>query len=369
MLRFKTDDILSIAALMEKGGLCVFPTDTVYGIGGVYDNPMVLPKIYGAKHRDIDKKIPLLVSDAEMITEFIADEIPRDMRRLIQLFSPGALTYVLPGKESMREFAASDGSIGVRIPNSPFLRQLIKKLGKPLLATSANLSGHPELKTQGELERTFMNSADGIVIGHQNPDATPSTIISFAEDLPRFLRIGAIPKEDIRRYITTKTHITFVCTGNTCRSPLAEFYAKKILSQRLYHVESAGTSAVDGMDMAHFSKKLVEEFGLNPQKSAQQLTPHLVRLSDIMLTMEVNHSLYIQRNLNACHVFLLNDFAVNRGSIHANGVYEISNQFTASEIADPVGKDYSIYQQTLGEIAGALDSITWDTDNGKETTQ
>ena len=366
MQRFKLNDIHAIAALMEKGGLCVFPTDTVYGIGGIYDNPMVLPKIYGAKHRDIDKKIPLLVSDADMITDFIADEIPRDMRRLIQIFSPGALTYVLTGKASMREFAAADGSIGVRIPNSPFLRQLIKILGKPLLATSANLSGHPELKTQGELERTFMNTADAIVIGPQSIDPIPSTIISFAEDLPRFLRIGAIAKEDIRRYITTKTHITFVCTGNTCRSPLAEYYAKKILSPRLYYIDSAGTSAVDGMEMAHYSKKLVEEFGLHPDKIAQQLTPHIVKLSDIILTMEVNHSLYIQRNMNACHVFLLNDFAVNHGAIRVNGEYEISNHFTASEIADPVGKDFSVYQQTLGEIAGALDSLTWDTDNGKD---
>ena len=359
MQRFKFDDIQSIAALMQKGGICVFPTDTVYGLGGVFDNPMVLPKIYGAKHRSAEKKIPFLVSDEAMIKAFLADEIPHDMHRLIQIFSPGGITYILPGKPSIRDFAADDGTVGVRIPNSPFLLNLIRTVGKPLLATSANISGQPDLHTMGEIERTFMNSIDGIVIGNQASSTIPSTIITFAEDLPRFLRVGSISKEDIRRYVQTKTFVLFVCTGNTCRSPLAEYYAKTKLNPRFYHIESAGTSAVDGMPISEHSARILKDNNIVFTKTAQQLTAFLASLSDVQLTLENNHKIYTERMFHNSQAFTLNEMALNHGSIGINGEISCGTIHQGSDIADPVGKEYMVYQQTFGEIAGAIDTITW----------
>jgi len=349
-----------IENILKSGGVVIFPTDTVFGIGCLYGKDEALRKIFKIKKRPQYKKLPLLINNKKMAKQYINNSIPKNLESLISKFSPGGLTYVIKAKnENTRKYSYSDNSIAFRIPNSPYLLKVIKKLNSPLFATSANISGNKEIKNLDLMIDTFSKKVDCIVKGDIKKNI-PSTIISFVDKKPYFIRTGDISKKSIRKHVKTKTNIVFVCTGNTCRSPMAEEYAKKIAGEDNFHFSSSGTHAFGNYRISSNSSKIIKDFNGNPNKRSSLLNEHVIVNNDLIIVMASEHKEFIQKVYNTSDVYTLGEFAINHGVISDNGNYQINIKQEGIDIKDPVGENLKYYKERFHEIKKYLKMIRWE---------
>ena len=197
---YTADDPAYIARaseLLRSGRLVAFPTDTVYGIGADARLTDAVYEIYIAKRRSPDKAIPLLISDLKEIQPFVA-YIPSGARALIDAFWPGSLTIVLPIAAGVPAIISPGPGIAVRMPNHPVALELIRQLGSPIAATSANISGKPDATTALAVVEQLGRRIDMVLDGGSTPGARPSTIVDFTQQPARVLRLGPISLEQLR---------------------------------------------------------------------------------------------------------------------------------------------------------------------------
>lgn len=191
--------IKSAIAILVDGGLVVFPTDTVYGLGVCFDNPAAVEMVYKVKKRPYSMGLPLLVADESQISE-VVEYIPHIARLLIDRFLPGGLTLVMPRAKSVSDIVTGGGEmVAIRIPAHPVPVALIKGTGKPIIGTSANISGKPSALTADEVGLQFGDEIDLIIDGGRCEGGRESTIVDVTEDIPRLLREGAISRAEIER--------------------------------------------------------------------------------------------------------------------------------------------------------------------------
>ncbi len=186
------------AEVLLDGGVVAFPTETSYGLGASVKRLQALERIYEIKHRARSKPLLVLVPDISHL-ESLAAEIPAVAFTLIERFWPGPLTLIFRAKPGLsRPLCASTGKIGVRISSHPCARTLLRLIGHPVTATSANMSGAQSAATAEEVARALKDPApDMILDGGRVPGAPPSTILDVSVNPPRLLRVGVIDSEDI----------------------------------------------------------------------------------------------------------------------------------------------------------------------------
>jgi L-threonylcarbamoyladenylate synthase len=183
--------------ILKKGGLVAFPTDTVYGLGASYDNCAAVERIYRVKRRPRHLALPLLLAGTEQITQ-VASNISPEAWLLIKRFLPGALTLVLLRSSSVPDIVTGGGkTVAVRIPAHPVPVALIKGTGKPVIGTSANISGKSTALNANEVRSQFGDKIDLIIDGGVCPGGKESTIIDMTGDMPRILRQGAISLKEL----------------------------------------------------------------------------------------------------------------------------------------------------------------------------
>lgn len=185
------------AELLMIGRLVAFPTDTVYGLGADPRLPDTVAEIYVAKGRPPDKAIPLLVSDLDGAGPFVA-RIPDDAYRLIEAFWPGGLTLVLPIGAGVPPIISHGPGIAVRMPDHPVPLELIRRIGGPLAATSANRSGSPDPTTAAQVMSQLGRRVDLLLDGGATPGGKASTVIDLTRRPAKVLRLGAIGLEKLR---------------------------------------------------------------------------------------------------------------------------------------------------------------------------
>jgi len=187
-----------------EGKLIVFPTNSVYGLGGDPLNLSLIERIYNIKFRERSKGFLLLVSDfdeAVKIAEF--NDIAK---KLAQHFWPGQLTLILKRKEPNiipLEVTASQDTIGLRVPeNKVILKilEILKKRGRfgGIIGTSANYSGEPPSISGAEVAKKFLGTIDYILDSGKSQSQIPTTIVDCTSEELKFLRIGKISEEEIR---------------------------------------------------------------------------------------------------------------------------------------------------------------------------
>ena len=196
------DDVIeTVADILLRDGVMAYPTETFYGLGAVCFSEKAVRRIYRLKARDAGKPLSLIVSGLDMI-ETLAVSPPPLFHCLVSEFWPGPLTLVLKASPSFPARLAGPGhTIGVRIPSVPWLRRLVTKVGLPITATSANISGEGEISDPAEILRTFNDKVDIIVDGGSTPGGQPSTIVDITGPMPLILREGAIPKAQLEKYL------------------------------------------------------------------------------------------------------------------------------------------------------------------------
>ncbi len=193
-----TDDPQALELALQtlrRGGMVVFPTDTLYGLSCDPTNPAALNAIYTAKNRPTLKAIPVLIGETTQLQELVA-ALPPQAERLIQSYWPGPLTLVLPKNPSLPPELTPYPGLAVRMPNHPFALALLRAAG-PLAVTSANISERENpFRMPGRCGR-MEGRVDLILDGGKLSGGTGSTIIDCMGAEPKLLREGPIAFEDI----------------------------------------------------------------------------------------------------------------------------------------------------------------------------
>ena len=183
--------------VIKKGGIVVFPTETVYGIGTNGLDANAVKKLYDIKKRPLDKPISLLVSDLDMINK-IAKDITKKEYELMKKFFPGPLTIILKKKDIIPDIVtANTDTIGIRMPSNEITRKLIQCAGVPIAAPSANISGEPSNTNLDDLINIFKENVDYYIDGGECKIGTASTIVKVIDEVPHILRNGSIREEEI----------------------------------------------------------------------------------------------------------------------------------------------------------------------------
>jgi tRNA threonylcarbamoyl adenosine modification protein (Sua5/YciO/YrdC/YwlC family) len=186
---------------IEQGGLVVFPTDTVYGVGCDPYNTQAIDAIYDAKGRDRLKAIPLLLSGPEQLAKVTLD-VPPVAQRLARHFWPGALTLVLLRQGGLPAELGGGDTIAVRVPDHAALREFIASCGGLIATTSANLSGEPDALDAIQAAAYLGTKVSLVVDGGATGGSTPSTVIDCVAERPRILRAGALDPELLDRVLS-----------------------------------------------------------------------------------------------------------------------------------------------------------------------
>ena len=182
-------------AILRKGGVVSFPTDTVYGIGGLAGSSPAIDRLFSIKGRAFDKPVPVMIGRMDQL-ELIASSIPPAAHRLAEKFWPGPLTLVLPKRPELPVKLTSLSGVGVRIPDHEFTLALLEQCG-PLAVTSANRSGAPETHSASEVLEQLDGSLELVVDGGHSPGGTASTVVDLSGSRARILREGPITQQMI----------------------------------------------------------------------------------------------------------------------------------------------------------------------------
>lgn len=186
-----------VARTIRQGGIAVFPTETVYGIGtnGLKENSV--KRLYEVKQRPLNKPISLLVNGINMINE-IAQEITDLEKALIKEFFPGPLTIILKKKDTVPNIVtANSNMVGVRMPSNEIALKLIEYAGVPIATPSANISGKPSGTNMEDIIKDFEEKVDYFIDDGPSKIGISSTIVQVIDGVPHILRQGKITEEQI----------------------------------------------------------------------------------------------------------------------------------------------------------------------------
>ena len=174
------EDIDRAIAVMQQGGVIVYPTDTIWGIGCDATNEEAVRKVYALKQRDDSKALITLV-DSEAKIEFYVREVPEVAWQLIEV-ADKPLTIIYDGARNLApNLIAADGSVALRITREPFSRELCRRFRKAIVSTSANISGAPAPKTFADISEDILSGADYVCSSRREEDIphVPSSIIKL----------------------------------------------------------------------------------------------------------------------------------------------------------------------------------------------
>jgi protein-tyrosine phosphatase len=277
-------------------------------------------------------------------------------RRLARRCWPGPVTLVLDDQHkesltqqlprSVRDVVAPNGTIGLRVPANEMSQDVLRMLSGPIVLTSANRSGEAESVTAEEVVQSVGNEVALVLDDGPCRYGQPSSVVRVKDNRYEVLREGVVAEATLRRLASVM--IVFVCTGNTCRSPMAELLMRstiaKQLNCRLDQLEdrgilviSAGIAAAPGCPPSSEAVQVMREHGLDlAPHEAQPLTEPLVRHADLILTMTQSHlQSIVERWPNAAdrtRMLLLE----------------------GSDVSDPIGQTVGAYRHCAEQISAAV---------------
>ncbi|MCF7916985.1 MAG: threonylcarbamoyl-AMP synthase [Candidatus Omnitrophica bacterium] len=344
--KIKKSSIRKAAKMIAKGKIVAIPTETVYGLAARADRDETVRRLYALKERPKEKPFSVALADPNIAVNQYFLTLPPFGYRLIENFWPGPLTIVY--------YQKSEGKIGVRIPSHSIANSILQQLDFAVFLPSANRSGQDETISAAEVEEVFGDDIDLIVDGGRTDDKKSSTVIDLTYKPFKILREGLVTEKQIAS-IFIKRRILFVCTGNCCRSPMAEYLLKSYLqkekpalSQR-YEIISAGIAAPEGKHPPGPLQEIMKkQEGIDISRSeATKLTKQMVLSSDYIFTMENSQRARIVKQVPAAapRVFNLNKFLPPSAE---------------STIPDPIGKSFIFYENVYNVVKRAIvELVDW----------
>jgi len=326
-----------IKEVFLKGGIVALPTETVYGLAVLSSSKEAVKKLYEIKKRDLAKPFSLCVANKEGAF-FLFSPLPPYGFRLAEKFWPGPLTIVFYDRKGERK-------IGVRVPAHKTLVKILEEVKEPVCLPSANISGEREVTTSREVEEIFSQKIDLLVEAEPPLYNKASTVVDLTFHPVKILREGVIASKEIIETFVRK-RILFVCTGNTCRSPLAEFLLKKYLSQydpfaeKRYEISSCGITAPQGASLSLEEERILREYeNIEVSHYARKVERNFLLSSDLIFVMEKKHKEFIVQlePLLEPRIFLLGKFLPQE-----------------QEIPDPIGKPFEFHLEIYNLIKEAI---------------
>ena len=344
----------AVQALAE-GGLVALPTETVYGIAANALDEDAVCRLLAAKDRTTAKPLTLAIKSADEARDYVPD-ICRLAQRLARRCWPGPVTLVLDDSHpeslvrrlppKVRQAVSPGQTIGLRVPGHPVFLDVLRMLSGPVALTSANRSGAPEATTAKEIVAVFGDEIDLVVDDGPCRFGQPSSVVQVSGGHCKILREGVVPQRTLMRL--SSLMVLFVCTGNTCRSPMAEVLCRDMLAKRLgckldeledhgVLVMSAGIAAMLGGRASSEAVETLDELGLDLlDHETQPLTEPLVRHADVIFTM------------TRCH----REAIVAQWPSAAQRTHLLSAD--GSDINDPIGGPVERYRQCVARIKSEL---------------
>ncbi|PWL65540.1 MAG: threonylcarbamoyl-AMP synthase [Amedibacillus dolichus] len=190
-IRYHKEDIQAVVKQLKQKKVIAFPTDTVYGLGVIYDEEALAALKY-SKGRPENKPIPTMVGSLAQMEEIAV--LNEEAKKLVAAFMPGAFTMILKKKDSVADFVTNGmETIGIRMPQDDFVLELLRQVGSPMLVTSANLSGEATGLVDVQVLSQLDGRIDGIVLGEAGGKVA-STIVDMTSGKLKILREGPISK-------------------------------------------------------------------------------------------------------------------------------------------------------------------------------
>lgn len=197
------EELKDVSNCLINGGLVIFPTETVYGLGALATNPKAVDEIFIAKGRANDNPLIVHLANIEEIEKYatISNDIER---KLIDAFMPGPFTIILKKKDNIPDnVSAHLDTVGIRIPSNKIANAILSYQNIPIAAPSANISGKPSGTDIADITNEFMDKVDYIIDGNNTDIGLESTVVKVIDNIPTILRPGYITKEDILDVIGT----------------------------------------------------------------------------------------------------------------------------------------------------------------------
>ncbi len=301
------------AGALAAGRLVAFPTETVYGLAACTASAGGLDLLRRVKDRSPDKPFSLTVASAEAALAFVPHATAA-ARRLMRKAWPGPITLVVEvadpldcpaaerfGHAAVGPLFTTDNTVGLRCPDDSIALELLRRTDGPVVSASANRAGGEPARTAAEVVDALDGDVALVLDGGPSRHGVASTVVRIPRRGRDFqvLREGLFDSRTIER-LATETWL-FVCTGNTCRSPMAESIARRRLAEKIgvtedelplagFRVASAGVAGFDGAPPSSGAGRAVEYNGFNAKGlQSNRLTLDAVRQADKIFTMTASH--------------------------------------------------------------------------------
>jgi L-threonylcarbamoyladenylate synthase len=196
------DALQEAAKWIRAGGVVAIPTDTLYGLAADPFSADAVARVFAVKGRSAGQALPLIASDTQQVAAFLG-ALGAIGERLTRRFWPGPLTLLVePPTTLANEVTGGTGRVGVRVPANDIARAICRAAGRPLTATSGNISGQPATADPDDVERTLGGLIDLLIDAGPTPGGPPSTIVDVTSDPPQLVRAGAIPWDEIHAWLS-----------------------------------------------------------------------------------------------------------------------------------------------------------------------